>query len=107
MSKSVHNEIQAHLPYRVAEMASSVSSELLEAIVRVCQRVQRLVASYEEGREPDKLDCLVYHVDRLHRILLAINACSNNVLESVGMSLTLLEELNRAQSSLSGSLPSS
>ena len=71
-------------------MASSVSSELLEAIVRVCQRVQRLVASYEEGREPDKLDCLVYHVDRLHRILLATNACSNNVLEAVGMSLTLL-----------------
>ena len=79
-------------------MASSVSSELLEAIVRVCQRVQRLVASYEEGRDADKLDCLVYHVDRLYRILLAINACSNNVLEAVGMSLSLLEELNRAQS---------
>ena len=44
------------------------------------------------------LDCLVYHVDRLYRILLAINACSNNVLEAVGMSLSLLEELNRAQS---------
>ena len=78
-------------------MASSVNGELLEAIVGLCQRVQRLVACYEEGREPDKLDCLVYHVDRLHRTLLGINACSNSVLEAVGMSLTLLEELNRAQ----------
>ena len=79
-------------------MASSVNREMLEAVVVVCQRVQRLVACYEEGREPDKLDCLVYHVDRLHRTLLAINTCSNNVLEAVGMSLTLLEELNSSQS---------
>jgi len=78
-------------------MASSVNREMLEAVVVVCQRVQRLVACYEEGREPDKLDSLVYHVDRLHRTLLAINTCSN-VLEAVGMSLTLLEELNSSQS---------
>ena len=40
---------------------------------------------------------LFYHVDRLHRTLMAINACINSVLEAVGMSLTLLEELNGVQ----------
>ena len=40
---------------------------------------------------------LFYHVDRLHRTLMAINACINSVLEAVGMSLTLLEELNEVQ----------
>lgn len=37
---------------------------------------------------------LFYHVDRLHRTLMAINACINSVLEAVGTSLTLLKELN-------------
>ena len=69
--------------------------ELLDAIAGVCQRVKRLVACYEEGREPEKLDCLVFHVDRLHRTLLALNT-SSEVLEVVGMSLTLLEELDRS-----------
>ena len=63
--------------------------ELLDAIAGICQRVKRLVACYEEGREPEKLDCLVFHVDRLHRVLLALNT-SSEVLEVVGMSLTLL-----------------
>ena len=43
-------------------MASSVNREMLEAVVVVCQRVQRLVACYEEGREPDKLDCLLFFI---------------------------------------------
>ena len=65
-----------------------------EAVAGVCRRVKQLVASYEEGREPDKLDCLVFHVDRLYRMLLALNV-NNHVLEAVGTGLSLLEELNR------------
>lgn len=76
----------------------SRNSELLEAVAAVCQRVKRLVACYEEGREPDKLDSLVFQVDRLYRILLALSTCSSDVVEAVGRSLSLLEDLNRAQS---------
>ena len=82
----------------MANTTSGMSRELLAAIVGVCQRVQQLVACYEEARDPDKLDCLVYHVDRLHHILLELNTCSSEVLEAVGLSLTLLEELNRSHS---------
>ena len=78
--------------------STGLNSELLEASVGVCQRVKRLVTCYEEGREPDKLDCLVYHVERLHRILLALNSSNREVVDTVGMSLTLLEDLNRSQS---------
>ena len=45
---------------------------------------QRLVACYEEPRDPDKLDCLVYNVDRLHRILLELNTCSSEQVRSSG-----------------------
>ena len=76
----------------------SGNSELLEAVAAACQRVKRLVACYEEGREPDKLDALVFHVERLYRILLALNSCSSDVVEAVGRSLRLLEDLNRTQS---------
>ena len=81
----------------IVETASRVDGELLDAIIGVCRRVQRLVVCFEEGREADKLDSLVYHVDRLHRFLLATNT-RNNVLEAVGLSLTLLDQLNVAQS---------
>ena len=80
----------------VRTTVSGMSRELLEGIVGVCQRVQRLVACYEEARDPVELDCLVYHVGRLHHILLELNTCSSEVLEAVGRSLTLLEELNRS-----------
>lgn len=72
--------------------------ELLEAVVSLCRRVKLLVASFEEGREPDKLDSLVFHVDRLYRLLLALANTSSTVLKAVGKSLSLLEELNRTQS---------
>ena len=76
----------------------STSNELLEAIVRVCRRVQQLLMVYEEGRDPDKLDCLVYHVGRLQRMAMALDNCSTQVIEATSRSLTLLEDLN----SLSG-----
>ena len=63
-----------------------MNRELLEAVTGVCRRVQRLVACYEEDREPDKLDCLVFHVDL---ILLAFNV-NMEVLEAVGTGLGVL-----------------
>ena len=38
--------------------------ELLDAIAGVCQRVKRLVACCEEGREPEKLE----HVETVHAL---------------------------------------
>ena len=70
------------------------SSELSEAVVTICRTVQRFLASYEEGREADKLDSLVYHVERLYRILLIADNCGSDVLEAVGKSLTLLQDIH-------------
>ena len=50
-----------------------MSEDIMEKVAGVCQHVQQLLSSYEEGREPDKLDCHVFHIDRLYRILLALN----------------------------------
>ena len=63
-------------------MARALDLMVPEAIskkLEPMQWVQRLVACYEEPRDPD---CLVYHVDRLHRILLELNTCSSEVLEA-------------------------
>ena len=40
---------------------------------------------------------IFYHVDRLYRMLLALDICSNEVLEAVGMGLTLLQDLNTSK----------
>lgn len=78
--------------------SNSVSRELSEAVIGVCSTVSMLVDSYEETRQPDKLDALIFHVDRLRRVLLPLDVCSNEVLEALGVSLSLLEELDRSQS---------
>ena len=62
------------------------------ASVGVCRRVKQLLALYEEETEPDKLDCLVFHVDRLYRLLLALNV-SNDTLEVVGAGQSLTKNL--------------
>ena len=73
----------------------AVSNELVEALSRVCRVVLHLVESYDEGREPDKLDLLVFQVDRLYRILLSLDV-SNQILETLCASLCLLQELNES-----------
>ena len=76
-----------------------MDTELAEALSRVCGAVKGLVESYEESRAPDKLDSLAFQVDRLYRMLLSLDICSNQVLEAVSMSSSLLQELNdRVQS---------
>ena len=85
----------------MAVQPSGEQTELLGVVADVCRRVQRLLTCYEEGRESVTLDCLVFHVDRLHRLLVAVddvyNTGSSDVLEGVGMALSFLEELNHGQ----------
>lgn len=71
--------------------------ELHEALTRVCGSVHRLLVSYEESREPGELDSLVYHVDRLYRTLVTLGTCRTEVLEAIGTSLSLLQDLNSSQ----------
>ena len=76
-------------------LPAPASQELLAAVANVCRRIKRMVECYEEGREPDTLDCLVFHVDRLRRILLAMDV-PDEVLVAVGMAHSLIAELNSA-----------
>ena len=65
-------------------MARALDLMVPEAIskkLEPMQRVQRLVACYEEPRDPDKLDC---HVDRLHRIMLELSTCNSEQVRSSG-----------------------
>ena len=71
-------------------------AELHEAIAGVCVVIQRLVSSYEVTRDPGNLDFLIYQVDKLLRILVVVAYCSTQVLDAIGRSLTLLEELQNS-----------
>ena len=65
----------------------------------VCQRVKRALSSYEDERGSARLDSLIFDVERLHRFLLSsLNKSDNDdVLESVAVGLSILEELSRTQ----------
>ncbi|XP_062514261.1 uncharacterized protein LOC134189884 isoform X2 [Corticium candelabrum] len=60
-----------------------------------------LHATRKVDGESGTLDCLVFHVDRLHCLLVAVddvyNTSSSDVLEGVGMALSFLEELNHGR----------
>ena len=71
------------------------NSELQNALNGICQKVLQLIAQYEEGKEPEKLDCLVYHVGRLFRMLMLLNDSTNELLEATSKGLALLENLNK------------
>ena len=75
-------------------------SEFSEAVVSVCRRVQRYLATYEEGRERSTLDCLLYNVERLYYMLLAYDKCSSlHILEAVSKSLSILVDLDAGMQS--------
>ena len=74
------------------------SLEILEATRGVCRRVRHVLVRYEEGREPEQLDCLIFHVERLHRLLLSLHVTTDDIIEAVAVSLSLLEELNSSTS---------
>ena len=63
---------------------STSNNELAKAAFGVSQRIQCLLVAYEEIRELHELDSLVYHINRLYRI---VEACSSGVSEATGVSL--------------------
>jgi len=82
-------------------------AELHEAIAGLCGTIQRIICSYQLGRDPCDLDLLIYQVAKLLRILTTVAYCSDQVLDAVGQSLTLLEELQSSCSlaSVEGYVP--
>ena len=80
--------------------AQATSTELIEALSRLCEVIQHLVESYDESREPDKLDMLVFQVDKLYSMLISLDICSNQVLDALCVSACLLQELNESSQNI-------
>ncbi len=81
-------------------IASRSHTELAEALIEVCRGVQRILTTYEVNRDPDELDFLVYQVNTLYRIVIPLSSCSSEVVEvlvEVGVSLSLLQEVQRSE----------
>ena len=68
-------------------------AEVDEAVAGICVAVRHLVHSYDAVRDPGNLDFLIYQAGKLLRILIAVSYCSDHILEAIGQSVTLLEEL--------------
>ena len=69
----------------------STSDEILQNVSGVCQRVKQALACFEEGEVPDDLDSLIFLVEKLYRLLLALNLTSDAILDSVAVGLSLLQ----------------
>ena len=82
-------------------------AELHEAIAGLCVVIQRIVRSYQVSRDRCNLDLLIYQVSKLLGILITVTYCSDQVLDAVGQSLTLFEELQSSSSltSVEGYVP--
>ena len=68
-------------------------SELDEAVFTSCRIVQQLLVSFLATGDPSKLDILIYQVTKLFHLLRASSMCSNETLETVGIGLTLLQNV--------------
>ena len=72
-------------------------NELEEAMFTSCRVVQQLLTSFLTTADPSELDMLIYQVTKLFHLMRASTRCTDEILEAVGISLTLLQN---AQSSL-------
>ena len=66
-------------------------SELEEALFTSCRIVQQLLTSFLTTADPSELDMLIYQVTKLFQLLRASSTCTNEILEAVGIGLTLLQ----------------
>jgi len=84
---------------------SMMENDIAEAIIGKCRTIQRLVHSYEENREPGKLDSLIYQVDHLYLYLVRWTLAT--VLWNLWVqSLSLIQEIYQSQSVAGGFTPS-
>jgi len=52
-------------------------AELHEAIAGLCGTIQRIICSYQLGRDPCDLELLIYQVAKVLRILTTVAYCSD------------------------------
>ena len=67
--------------------------ELCEVARAMCRRVSQALALYEEGKEANNLDSLIFDVERLYRFLLSSLTDRNETLENISVALSLLQEI--------------
>ena len=66
-------------------------SELEEAMFTSCRVVQQLLISFLTTADPSELDMLIYQVTKLFHLMRASTRCTDEILEAIGISLTLLQ----------------
>ena len=70
-----------------------MSRELCSALSTLCQASVQALRSYKLSRDPVDLDYLVFQVHKLFKISRTIESINDQVLESLSLSLALLESL--------------
>ena len=73
-----------------------LNQEFNEALYSLCRIVQRLFGSYYATRDPSELDVLIYQVSKLFRMMRASDQCSTELLEAVGVGLSLLQDIQHS-----------
>ena len=73
-------------------------SELEEVMYASCRMVQRLLTSFLRTLDPSELDMLIYQVSKLFHLMRASSVCTDEILETVGIGLTLLQNAQASAS---------
>ena len=76
----------------------SAGDVILHNVSGVCQRVKQALSCFKEGEIPEDLDSLIFHVKKLHRLLLALDLTRDKMLDSVAVGLGLLLQTKGAES---------
>ena len=82
---------------QIYQMSLLQCNDLSSILVGVCHCVQRLISLYNENRDPNELDFLVYQVNRLYHILTACDWCNSQLLEDIAIGLRLMEEQSASE----------
>ena len=74
-----------------------IEADVLDALIRVHGVVHYSLAAYDRRRDPNELDHLIYQVNKFYRLARLITASTDDALEELGKSLSIIEGLQQAQ----------
>ena len=73
--------------------SQAAEANVLNVFRRVYEAVLNSLEAYDRGRDPNKLDYLIYLVTKLYRLAKFMNTSTDGVLEAIAISLRIFEDL--------------
>ena len=73
-------------------------SDLSETAIRLGKGIRHLLTFYELHRDPDKLEFLLYQMNKLYHVVATVDGINRDMIDAIAVTFSVLEELQSSES---------